>query len=143
MTTYGIDPRRQPQPADGNAAPRGSSAEAREQREEIRDELAARTPKPPWVSERRHDALLDEQVQNMTIARRIDAEIALTERRRENHPIVDYDPLSWSLAYGSGYDPLPVDVGPMGWDNWGSDMPRERPRQTPVLAHEHAWYSRK
>jgi hypothetical protein len=45
MTNYGIDPRRQPH-LHGRALPRGNSVEACEQRDEVREELAAEIPIP-------------------------------------------------------------------------------------------------
>jgi hypothetical protein len=140
MTTYGIVPCRQPQPT-GNAT--GTTAEAREQREELREEVAAQTPKPLHATEAEHDALIDERMRAMTPADRVFREAELTERRWRSNHTYDYDPLSWSAAYGSAYDPLPVDVGPMGWDNWGPDLPREKPQAAARVVGKPSWYDRK
>jgi hypothetical protein len=135
VTIYGIGPRRHPQ-SDGNAVPTGNSDEACEQREELRDQLAGQTLKPPHTSPREHDRLIDDKMRTMRHPDRVFAELEMRERRGPMHE-VDYDPLPYNY---NGYDPLPVDVGPMGHDNWGADFPR--PQSSPVVRRR-GWYDRR
>ncbi len=84
---------------DGRALPQGMSPEARAQREDIAAALAdpecpAHVSKPLHATRDQYDALVAERMRTMTLAERIDIEIALTQRRRRVHAF-DYDPLRY------------------------------------------------
>jgi len=87
-----------PLPA-GNALPRGTSQAAQEAREAITDALTdpasgASMPRPLYATEDQYDALIAERMRTMTLAERIDIEIALTQRNARKHTY-DYDPLRY------------------------------------------------
>lgn len=77
---------------DGNAMPLGRGPAARAEYEEIRDEVAADTPRPLGMTEPQYDAMIAERLRTITMTERIMVEIALAERR--------------SIVYGADYDPL-------------------------------------
>lgn len=84
---------------DGNAMPRGQGQEAKEQREAIEALLTdpqetARVVKPLHATRDQHDVLVAERMRTMTLAERVDIEIALTQRARRMHTS-DYDPLRY------------------------------------------------
>lgn len=89
-------PGRDPKP-DGHAVPVGRSSAAVLERKELRDALAALTPKSLWDSSARYAAILEERMRTLTQAERITMSIEGIERRRAGFQS-DYDP----LYYGSG-----------------------------------------
>jgi hypothetical protein len=86
-------------PPDGNALPRGASGAAIEQRQAIEEALtdpasSASIVKPLYASEDNYAAIVRERMRTMTLAERIDIEIALTERRPRLHSY-DYDAMRY------------------------------------------------
>jgi hypothetical protein len=84
---------------DGHAMPRGGGPIAREQREAIEALLtdpdeAAHVAKPLHATGDQYEVLVAERMRTMTLAERIDIEIALTQRFRRIHTF-DYDPLRY------------------------------------------------
>jgi precorrin-6B methylase 1 len=84
---------------DGDAMPRGAGPEAREQRDDIAAVLTdpeepARVAKPLHATGDQYEVLVAERMRTMTLAERIDIEIALTQRFRRLHTF-EYDPLKY------------------------------------------------
>ncbi len=84
---------------DGDGMVRGSGPVARDQREAIEamltdPEEAARVIKPLHATGDQYEVLVAERMRTMTLAERIDIEIALTQRFRRIHTF-DYDPLRY------------------------------------------------
>jgi hypothetical protein len=84
---------------DGGALPQGMSPEARAQRDDIAEALAdpecpAHVSKPLHATRDEYDLIIAERMRTLTLAERIDIEIALTQRRRPMHTS-DYDPLRY------------------------------------------------
>jgi hypothetical protein len=84
---------------DGDGMVRGNGPEAREQREAIAavltdPEEAARVVKPLHATGDEYEVLVAERMRTMTLAERVDIEIALTQRFRRIHTF-DYDPLKY------------------------------------------------
>lgn len=100
MTRALYRPGRNPDPLpDGNAMPRGHGQDAKEQREAIDALLtdpdeAAHVAKPLHATGDQYEVLVAERMRTMTLAERIDIEIALTQRFRRMHTF-DYDPLKY------------------------------------------------
>jgi hypothetical protein len=84
---------------DGGGLPRGASPAVREAREAVQEMLVdpasgASVMKPLYATEDEYDALVAERMRTMTLAERIDIEIALTQRFARTHTF-DYDPLKY------------------------------------------------
>jgi hypothetical protein len=65
--------------------PTGKSAEANEQREELREELAGQTPKPLDATAREYDVMIDERMRTMARAERVFYEIEMARPRPRMH----------------------------------------------------------
>jgi hypothetical protein len=86
-----------PLPA-GDGVPRGTSPAAKATRDELLAMLAdpreGRVSRPLHATDDEYDVLVAERLRTMTLAERIDIEIALTQRSARTHTF-DYDPLKY------------------------------------------------
>jgi hypothetical protein len=132
--TYGLVPGEGPRP-DGDALPVERTPQTMAQMRELREEVAAVTPQRLGQSEEDYRDMVDDRMRAMTRAERTLHELEMTQRRQPKHE-VDHDPLPYGYT---GYDPLPVDIGAMGQDNWGSSLPRPAPQ---TMSRGRGWYRR-
>jgi hypothetical protein len=120
---------------DGDALPSERTSETVQQVRELRDELTTVIGRRLGQTDDEYQDMIDERMRTMTRAERTVHELEMTQRRQPLHSI-DYDPLPYNY---SGYDPLPVDVGPLGEDGWGRALPRLAAR----AARNRGWYDGK